>query len=176
MSVTRSEPDPLTGLTQGDPRLLDTPVAQRLLRAPVPVQLAYIGYDGTPRVIPINAVWTGDELVMGSFTGTYKLSALHARPEVAVCIDTIEGSTEALLLRGPVTLTEIDGLLPEYAAAHRKVIGGDASEAFLAAIDQPGLKMVRIGLRPTWVGVLDFAVRLPQRTPARVRAALTETA
>jgi hypothetical protein len=64
-------------------------------------------------------------------------------------------------------------LLPEYAAAHRKVIGGGASEAFLAAVDQPGLTIVRIGLRPTWVGVLDFANRLPHRTPAPVRAALT---
>jgi hypothetical protein len=55
----------------------------------------------------------------------------------------------------------------------RKVIGGEASEAYLAAIDQPGLTMVRIGLRPSWVGVLDFHDRLPDRTPQRVRAALT---
>jgi hypothetical protein len=95
----------------------------------------------------MNAVWVDDELVMGSFTGTHKLRALGARPNVAV------------------SLTNVDGLPPEYAAANRKVIGGEASEAYLAAIDQPGLTMVRIGLRPSWGGVLDFHDRLPDRTP-----------
>lgn len=166
----------MTVLAQGDAGLLHTPVAQRLLHASVPARLAYLAQDGTPRVVPMNAVWTGEELVMGSFAGNYKLTALRARPAVAVCIDTIEGSVATLLLRGTVSLTDVDGLLPEYAAAHRKVIGGDASEAYLAAIDRPGLKMVRIGLRPSWVGVLDFEHRLPDRTPAQVRAALSGTA
>jgi hypothetical protein len=169
------DPDPVAGLAQGDLRLLNTPVAQRLLHAPVPARLAYTGLDRTPRVVPMNSVWVGDELVMGSFAGNHKLRALHARPDVAVCIDTIEDAVEALLLRGKVTLTDIDSLVPEYAAAHRKMIGGETSDAYLAAIDQPGLKMVRIGLRPTWVGVLDFHDRLPERTPQRVRAALTGT-
>jgi Pyridoxamine 5'-phosphate oxidase len=173
--MAQDAPDSLTGIPQGDPRLLGTSAAQRLLRAPMPVRLAYIALDRTPRVVPINAVWTDDELVMGSFAGNHKLRALRAQPDVAICIDTIDGAVEALLLRGRVSLTEVDGLVPEYAAAHRKVIGGDASEAYLAAIDQPGLVMVRIGLRPSWVGVLDFHDRLPDRTPKRVRAALTGT-
>jgi hypothetical protein len=165
--------DSPTSLPQGDPRLLNTAVAQRLLHAPVPARLAYNALDRTPRVVPMNAVWVDDELVMGSFTGNHKLRALGAHPDVAVCIDTIHGTAETLLLRGKVTLTNVNGLLPEYAAAHRKVIGGDASEVYLTAIDQPGLTMVRIGLRPNWVGVLDFHDRLPDRTPQRVRAALT---
>ena len=36
----------------------------------------------------------------------------------------------------------------------------------LAALDVPGLRMVRIGLRPSWVGVIDFRERFPGRTPA----------
>jgi hypothetical protein len=175
MAQTQSDHHPATGLAQGDLRLLDTPVAQRLLDAPVPARLAYTGHDGTPRVIPINSHWTGDELVMGAFAGTYKLPALRARPDVAICIDTIDGPPEALLLRGKVSMTDVDGVLPEYAAAQRKVIGHE-SDAYLAAIDTPGLQMVRIGLRPTWVGVLDFQQRFPSRTPAPVLAALTETA
>jgi hypothetical protein len=175
MSPTPGDPATGTGLAQGDLRLLDTPVAQRLLDAPVPARLAYTGHDGTPRVIPINTHWTGDELVMGAFAGTYKLPALGTRPEVAVCIDTIDGPPEALLLRGKVSMTDVDGVLPEYAAAQHKVMG-DESAAYLTAIDKPGLKMVRIGLRPTWVGVLDFQHRFPGRTPAPVLAALTETA
>lgn len=47
--------------------------------------------------------------------------------------------------------------------------------AFAAAIDKPGLRMVRIGLRPTWVDVLDFQHRFPGRTPPPVLAALTQT-
>jgi Pyridoxamine 5'-phosphate oxidase len=166
----------MTGLVQGDTRLLDTPVAQRLLHAPVPARLGCTGLDGTPRVHPMNTVWVDDELVMGSFAGNHKLRALRARPDVAVCIDTIDGAAEALLLRGKVSLTDVDGLVPEYAAAHRKMIGGEASEAHIAAIDEPGLNMVRMGLRPPWVGVLDFRDRLPDRTPQRVRAALTGAA
>lgn len=175
MYATPSDPHTATGLAQGDLRLLATPVARRLLDAPVPARLAYTGHDGAPRIIPINFHWTGDELVMGAFAGTHKLPALRARPEVAVCIDTIQGPPEVLLLRGKVSMTDVDGVLPEYAAAQRKVMG-DGANAYLAAIDKPGLRMVRISLRPTWVGVLDFQQRFPGRTPPPVLAALTQTA
>ena len=158
-------------LPQGDLRLLDTPVAQRLLQAAIPARLGYAGHDGLPRVVPMNAVWMDGELVMGAFAGTYKISALRSRPDVAVSVDTTDGGAAALLLRGRVTLAEVEGVLPEYAVAQRKVTGAGA-DAYLAAIDVPGLRMVRVGLRPTWVGLLDFAERIPARTPAPVRAAL----
>jgi len=51
-------------------------------------------------------------------------------------------------------------------------MGDEMGNAYLAAIDQPGLRMVRIGLRPSWVGVVDFQERFPARTPQPVRAAL----
>jgi hypothetical protein len=158
-------------LPQGDTRLLDTAVAQRLLNAAAPAHLAYAGRDGTPRLIPMNFVWTGDELVMGAFAGTYKLNDLRKRPDVAVCIDTADGPPEVLMLRGRVVLTEAAGVLPEYAAAQRKT-RGEESDGFLAAIDKPGLRMVRIGLRPVWVGVIDHLTRFAARTPAPVLDAL----
>ena len=172
MTTPPNHPGPVAGLPQGDLRLLDTPVARRLLDAPVPARLGYTALDGTPRVIPVNAVWADGELVMGAFAGTYKLPALRARPDVAICIDTSDGPPAALLLRGAASLSDHDGLLPEYAAAQRKVMG-DATDAYLAAIDRPGLRMVRIAVRPTWAGVLDFQERFPGRTPAPVLAALT---
>jgi hypothetical protein len=73
-------------------------------------------------------------------------------------------------------MTEVDGVLPDYAAAQRKAVGDDAVAGYLEAIDKPGLRMVRIGLRPTWVGVIDHQERFAARTPAPVLAALTADA
>ncbi|WP_222720676.1 pyridoxamine 5'-phosphate oxidase family protein [Actinomadura sp. HBU206391] len=160
-------------LPQGDVRLLNTPTAQRLLTAPLVAHLAYTGKDRMPRLIPVNFLWTGDELVIGAFDGTYKIRDLRNHPEVAVCIDTADGPPQVLMLRGRVVMSEVDGVLPEYATIQRAGMGEEAANAYLRAIDQPGLRMVRIGLRPNWVAVLDFQQqRLPGRTPEPVRAAL----
>ncbi|MFJ9370847.1 pyridoxamine 5'-phosphate oxidase family protein [Nocardia sp. NPDC101769] len=134
-------------------------------------RLAYNGKDGTPRVIPVNFLWTGDELVIGAFAGTYKVRDLRARPDVAICVDTNDSPPQVLMLRGKVSLTEASGVLPEYATVQRQVMGDEAGTAYLEAIDKPGLRMVRIGLLPTWVGVLDFQERFARRTPEPVLAA-----
>ncbi|MBE1486769.1 pyridoxamine 5'-phosphate oxidase family protein [Plantactinospora soyae] len=159
-------------LPQGDLKLLDTAIAQRLLGASLVARLAYTAKDGTPRLIPVNFLWTGEELVVGAFAGTYKIRDLRARPDVAVCIDTADGLPQVLMLRGKVTLAEVDGVLPEYATIQRAGMGDEMGDAYLRAIDKPGLRMVRIGLRPTWVGVLDFQERFPAMTPEPVQAAL----
>lgn len=168
MSYSNNE---AASLPQGDVRLLDTPTAQRLLTTPQVARLAYTGKDGTPRLIPVNFLWTGDEVVIGAFAGTYKVRDLGGRPEVAVTIDTADGPPQVLMLRGKVTLTEVEGILPEYATMQRQGMGEEAGNAYLEAIDQPGLRMVRIGLRPTWVGVLDFQQRFPRLTPQPVLTA-----
>jgi len=85
------------GLRQGDLALLDTELAQRLLAAPIPARLAFIALDGTPRVVPTWFHWTGQDLVMPTYTAgpnigvrhpAARLAALRARPDVAVTIDT----------------------------------------------------------------------------------------
>ncbi|GAA0385055.1 pyridoxamine 5'-phosphate oxidase family protein [Microbispora corallina] len=169
MSILDSE---TTNLPQGDLRLLGTPTAQRLLTTVPVARLAYTGKDGTPRLIPVNFLWRGGELVIAAFAGTYKIRDLRARPDVAVCIDTTDAPPEVLMLRGQVTLAEVEGVLPEYATMQRTMMGEAAGSAYIEAIDQPGLRMVRIALRPTWVGVLDFQQRFSERTPAPVLAAL----
>ena len=68
---------------------------------------------------------------------------------------------EVLSLRGRVEISEVDGIPPEYAAAARRYLGDDVAGQYLAGIDQPGTRMARIDLRPTWVGVHDFRSRLP---------------
>ena len=161
-----------TALPQGDVGLLRTAVAQRLLAAPLTARLAYTGADGTPRLIPINYHWTGEELVMGAFDDSYKIKDLRAHPDVAVCIDTEDGAPNVLMLRGKVTLENVEGVVPEYAAAQRQRMG-EAAEGYLELVS--GLNMVRIALRPTWVGVVDFEERFPERTPKPVLRAFGAT-
>jgi hypothetical protein len=155
-------------LPQGDLRLLESDVAKRLLTSTIPARFAYIARVGTPRVVPTWFHWTGDELVMPTFVSAphvrhpaARLGALRANPEVAITIDTEGFPPEVLLVRGRVSVTEVDGVVPEYALAARRYMGEEAAASYLAQIDQPGTRMARIAVRPTWVGIVDFQTRLP---------------
>jgi Pyridoxamine 5'-phosphate oxidase len=159
--VTASDPTAMSALPQGDVRLLDTPVAQRLLASTELARLAYVAADGTPRVLPMLFHWTGAELVMATFAGARKIGALRARPDVAVTIDVAGPPPEVLLLRGPASVTDVEGIVPEYALAHRRYYGPEQGAANVAEVDRPGTRMARIALRPTWAGVLDFRTRFP---------------
>jgi len=157
-----------TALPQGDLRLLETDQARRLLAAPLPARYAYTARDGTPRVLPSWFHWTGDELVMPTFLSAphirypaRRLAALRTNPDVAVTIDTEAFPPEVLLLRGRAAITEVDGVVPEYALAARRYLGDPAAITYLAQIDQPGTRMARIAVRPAWVGLLDFQTRVP---------------
>ena len=97
------------GLRQGDPALLDTELAQRLLAAPIPARMAFVALDGTPRVLPTWFHWTGREIVMVTYVAgprigirhpAARLAALRARPDVAVTIDTDTSPPQSLSLRG----------------------------------------------------------------------------
>jgi hypothetical protein len=90
-----------------------------------------------------------------------RLRALRQNPDVAVTIDTETFPPEVLTIRGRVAISEVDGIPPEYASAARRYLGDEAALAYLDQIDQPGTRMARIDLRPSWVGVLDFQSRLP---------------
>ena len=153
---------------QGDLRLLNSAVAQRLLSSSIPARYAYIASDGTPRILSSWFHWTGDELVMPTFIAApharhpaRRINALRARPDIAVSIDTETSPPEVLLLRGQATVTEVDGIPTEYAQAAARYLGSEAAGPYLAMIDQPGTRMARISLRPSWVGVIDFRSRRP---------------
>jgi hypothetical protein len=148
-------------LPQGDVRLLDTETAQQLLNSTELARLAYVAADGTPRVLPMFFHWTGDEIVFATFHGASKIPALRARPAVAVTIDSASLPPAALLLRGRVTVTDVDGIVPEYALAQYRYCGPEIGAASVAEVDQPGVRMARIALRPDWAGVLDFQSRFP---------------
>ena len=148
-------------LPQGDLGLLETDVARRLLASTLPARLAYTGRDGGPRVVPIWFQWTGDELVMGSLPGAAKVPALRAKPDVAITIDTDGFPPEVLLVRGRATVTDVEGVVPEYAEAARRYLGEGPAAEYLAQLDRPGARMYRIAVPPAWVGVLDFQTRFP---------------
>lgn len=150
----------MTTTPQGDTRLLAEPVAQQLLASTELARLSYVAGDGTPRVFPMQFLWTGEELLFMTFGGTSKIKALRARPDVAVSIDTPGPPPGVLLLRGKVEVTDIVGLAPEYVQVQHRYYGS-AADAGLAALDHPDTRMARIALRPSWVGVLDFQTRFP---------------
>ncbi|MDT3440132.1 MULTISPECIES: pyridoxamine 5'-phosphate oxidase family protein [unclassified Pseudofrankia] len=169
-ATTDTAPVPATLLRQGDPALLDTATARRLLASTIPARFAYVAVDGTPRVVPTWFHWTGHELVMATYVAgprigirhpANRLAALRRRPEAAVTIDTDGFPPESLSLRGPVEIIEVSGLAPEYAAAARRYLGPEAAAGMLAQVEAPGTVQARIALRPTWVGLLDFAGRKP---------------
>jgi hypothetical protein len=155
-------------LEQGDPRLLETDLAQRLLASTIPARCAYTALDGTPRIIASWFEWTGEELVLPTFLAaphvshaTYRVRALRANPEVAISIDTDSFPPEVLSIRGQAEITEVDGIAPEYAAAARRYMGSEPGDEYLTQIDQPGTRMARVAVRPAWVGLLDFQTRMP---------------
>jgi hypothetical protein len=166
-SNRKDRADP-TALKQGDLGLLESEVARRLLASRIPARFAYVALDGTPRVLSTWFHWTGEKLAMPTFIAAphvrhpaRRLQVLRAHPDVAVTIDTETSPPEVLSLRGRVEISEVDGIPPEYAAAARRYLGEDVARGYLAGIDQPGTRMARIDLRPTWVGVHDFQSRLP---------------
>lgn len=151
----------LMSLPQGDVRLLGTDLARELLASTELARLAYVAKDGTPRVFPIMFKWDGQELVFATFEGARKIRALRDRPDVAITIDRPGPPPEVLLLRGPAQVTEVEGLVPEYVWIHHHYYGPEQGARNIAEIDRPGLRMARIAIRPSWVGLIDFQTRLP---------------
>jgi hypothetical protein len=155
-------------MDQGDPKLIETDVAQRLLASTLPARIAYTALDGTPRIVASWFTWTGEELVMPTFISAphirhaaYRVRTLRENPEIAVSIDTETFPPEVLTIRGTAEVAEVEGVAPEYAQAAHRYLGAEEATPYLAQIDQPGTRMARIAVRPTWVGVLDFQTRMP---------------
>ncbi len=150
---------------QGDVSLLNDPIAQQLLQGPYPGHLAYTWTDGTPRVIPIGFTWTGTELVAGTGDNAPKLKALKDGSPVAVTFDSYTPPFRVLYIRGIVRISPYDGVVPEWAAAGKRMMGEEGAREFEAMAEgmlkAGALKFVRLAVQPTWVGILDFEQRFP---------------
>lgn len=149
----------MNALPQGDVRLIEHEVAQRLLVSKELARLAYVALDGTPRVLPVMFHWNGSEVVISSFHEARKIPALQKRPDVAITIDTSSHPPEILLIRGKAEISLVDGVAEEFKLANYRYGGPEFGAGRIAEVDHPGTKMWRIAVRPAWVGVLDFQTR-----------------
>jgi hypothetical protein len=135
--------------------------AEEILRSATLARLAYDGIDGTPRVIPIGFLWTGEAVVVATHPTAPKFAALRARPRVALTIDT-PSPARSLLLRGDAEIDVVDGVVPEYFEAAAKSMQGDDLTAFEASCRETYDRMARISITPDWARYFDFnAGRFP---------------
>jgi len=119
--------------------------ARELLASTSAAHLAYIGKDGAPRVVPVGFYWTGDRFVISTATTSPKVTALSARPDVALAIDggDTPGQARALSIRGQASV--------------------EAAAEFEQNVRAMYDRMARIAIRPTWVRFWDFgAGRMPR--------------
>ena len=148
-------------VAQGSTALLDDPTAKELLRSRIPARLAYIWPDGSPRVVPVWFHWNGSEFVIATPPKAPKLKALRQNPKVALTIDDNTFPHKVLMVRGTATLEEVEGIVPEYALAAQRYFGEEQRQAWVQQVSQTLTRMVRIAVRPQWVGLLDFQSRFP---------------
>jgi hypothetical protein len=144
---------------------LAIPGAHELLTSASMTRLAYLGPDGTPRVIPIGFYWTGDQMVVSTAATAPKVAALQARPDVALTIDAGETPDQArsVSIRGRARVEIVDGVPEEYLAAARKIMDAAAMAQFEQACREMYDQMARIAITPSWVRYFDFgAGRLPR--------------
>ncbi|MDQ3786325.1 MAG: pyridoxamine 5'-phosphate oxidase family protein [Actinomycetota bacterium] len=159
-----------TTLKQGDLGLLDTEIARRRLAAHGPLRIAYTALDGTPRVLPVQFLWNGEEVVMGGFAPSARGRALRANPRVALTLDTDDQPPEVLLLRGDASVTEVRGVVPEYETYMRAGMPEEAADAYFAELRAREVVMERIAVRPDWAAVMDFQTRFPAAMPEWLRS------
>ena len=146
---------------QGNPALLNDPVAQKMLQSTVPARFAYNWSDGTPRVIPIGFHWNGEEIVLGTPPDAPKMKVLRDGDQVALTIDSDGMPYKVLMIRGPIRTDTVDGIAPEYAAMTKRVFGEEGGQAWLDQVTPIFPRMARIFITPSWVGILDFESRFP---------------
>ena len=142
---------------------LDHPGARDLLATQTLTRLAYTGTDGFPRVIPIGFLWTGEHIIVCTAPSSPKARALAARPEVALTIDTNQGTPgRSLSVRGVAAIEIVDGVPDEYLAASAKKMDGEQARQFEAAVRSMYKQMARITIEPRWARYYDFgAGRVP---------------
>jgi PPOX class probable F420-dependent enzyme len=146
---------------QGDVSLLQDPIAQSLLQSRIPARLAYIWPDGTPRVVPVWFHWDGREFVFATPPTAPKVRALSQNPAVALTVDEDSFPPRVLLVRGIARTDLVNGIVPEYAEAARRYLGEEQGAVWAEQMMNMFSQVVRVSIRPEWVGIFDFQQRFP---------------
>lgn len=133
--------------------------AQELLTTARLARLAYLGTDGTPRVVPVGFLWTGSQVVVCTAATAPKVASLTARPDVALTIDAGETPAEArsVTIRGRVDVEIVEGVADEYLAATAKLMDADELARFAEACRALYDRMARITVTPTWARYHNFS-------------------
>jgi hypothetical protein len=150
--------------------LMNDPIAQELMKAPIPARLAYNARDGSPRAIPIGYLWNGNVFVMCTSVNAPKLKALAANPKVAFTVDTNSFPPHVLLVRGEAAVEVVDGVPDEYLEASRRYVGEEGMPEFEASVRALYKQMAIIRVTPTWAKIHDFETRLPSPVEELIKA------
>ncbi len=130
--------------------------ARELLETAGLARIAYVGRDGSPRVVPIGFHWDGERIFFCTARSAPKVAALQERPDMAVTIESQPGAMQSLQLRGIADVEIVDGIPAEYLAASRKTMDEDQAAAFEAQVRATYPQMARISLVPRWARLYDF--------------------
>lgn len=137
------------------------PFVQKLLQAPIPARVAYIGLDHQPRVIPISYLWDGQHFVFASPPSWYKVRSIEANPNVALTVDTTDFPPLILSARGIASIEYDQGLPEVYIEASRRIVGEDKMPEWERNVRAEDRNMAIIRVKPTWLKVVDFETRYP---------------
>jgi hypothetical protein len=138
---------------QGDISLVDQPLAQEWLHSTLAGRLAYIGKDGTRRVVPIWFHWTGEAILFGSPPKASKVMVLAEHPQVALTIESNQWPYRVLQIRGTASVQLVDGIPSEYPAIAQRYLGEEQGRAWVEQVRAMSSQMARIALR-TYLGGL----------------------
>lgn len=141
------------------------PFVQQLLEAPIPARIAYIGLDGTPRVVPVSYLWDGAAFVFASPPDWYKVRAMAANPNVALTVDSNDFPPLILSARGVASIEYDQGLPEQYVEASRRIVGEEKFPAWEKEVRAENRNMALIRIVPTWLKVVDFDTRFPGPSP-----------
>ena len=142
-------------------RILAKPRSREMLDRDL-ARLAYVATDGTPRVVPIGFTWNGTEIVLCTPPNAPKLASLRRNPMVSLTIDTEVHPPTILLVRGIVTLDEVDGIPEEYLSMNGSYeMTPEQRVEWEAGVKALYTSMVRIVVTPTWAKLIDFEETLP---------------
>jgi Pyridoxamine 5'-phosphate oxidase len=140
---------------------LQHPIAVELLQSKIPVRLAYLWTDGSPRVVPIWFHWNGSEFVLGTAPQAPKLKALVRDPRVSLTIDDNIFPHKVLLVRGEARLETVKRYRSRIGACRETVFRTRTGSGLGCAVEQNGFVHGAGEYHSEVGGLLDFQTRFP---------------